>query len=99
MKVKITYTTRYEDVPNVINDILNKCRTELKRSSELRFDILRLKDTAVEVAKVQDTLDLVSSQLEDCLNLCQGYAQVQEHLTDENEETQDLSEDADEKNE
>lgn len=99
MKVKITHTIRYEDVPNIVNDILNKCRTELRRCSEVRFDILRLNDTAIEVAKVQDTLDLVSSQLEDCLNLCQGYAQVQEQLNGEPEETKDISENTGEKNE
>ncbi len=99
MKVKITHTIRYEDVPNIVNDILNKCRTELRRCSEVRFDILRLNDTAIEVAKVQDTLDLVSSQLEDCLNLCQGYAQVQEQLNGEPEETKDISESTGEKNE
>ena len=99
MKVKITHTIRYEDVPNTINEILNKCRTELKRASELRFDILRLEDTTIEVGKVQDTLDLVSAQLEDCLILCQGYVQIQQHTTNADDEVQDLSlEDVDEEN-
>ena len=87
MKVKITHTVRYEDVPNIVNELLNRCRFELKKSSEFKFDILRLRDTAEEISKVQSTLDLVSSQLEDCLNLCQGYANFQQQQQ-QNESTQ-----------
>jgi hypothetical protein len=82
MKVKVTHTARYDDVPNIVNELVNKCRTELTRCSELKFDILRLEDTATEVSKIQETLDLVSSQLEDCLHLCNGYVQVQQQLAD-----------------
>lgn len=100
MKVKITHTIRYEDVPNTINEILNKCRTELKRASELRFDMLRLEDTTVEIGKVQNTLDLVSTQLEDCLFLCQGYVQIQQNTINVDDGIQDLSSGGiDEKNE
>ena len=99
MKVKITHTARYEDVPNIINEILTKCRTELKIASELKFNILRLEDTVIEVARVQDTLDLVSTQLEDCLSLSQGYVQVQQQLNNSAESTPDFSEDLSEQDE
>ena len=91
MKVKVTHTARYDDVPNIVNELVNKCRTELTRCSELKFDILRLEDTATEVSKIQETLDLVSSQLEDCLNLCAGYIQVQQQLEKNDQEEQATS--------
>ena len=80
MKVKITHTVRYEDVPDLVNENLNKCRSELRRCAELKFNILRLEETTKEVVKAQEILDLVSSQLEDCLNLAQGYVQVQQQM-------------------
>jgi len=86
MKVKVTHTVRYDDVPNIVNELINKCRSELVRCSELKFNILRLEDTTVEVSKIQETLDLVSSQLDDCLDLCSGYIQVQQQLENNKEE-------------
>ena len=88
MKVKVTHTARYDDVPNIVSELINKCRSELTRCSEFKFNILRLEDTAVEVSKTQETLDLVSSQLDDCLNLCAGYVQVQEQLEKNSQEEQ-----------
>ena len=75
----------------IVNELINKCRSELTRCSEFKFDILRLEDTAVEVSKTQETLDLVSSQLDDCLNLCTGYVQVQQQLEENSQEKQATS--------
>jgi hypothetical protein len=86
MKVKITHTARYEEVPSIVNELLSKCRSELKRSSDFKFDILRLSETATEIQEVQETLDLISSQLDDCLNLCQGYIDFQKQLATSAEE-------------
>ena len=77
MKVRVAYTVDYEDVPNVVNDLLSECRERLKRASQFKFNILNLEKTTVEVAELQKDLDTVSAQLEDCLNLSRGYINVQ----------------------
>jgi len=94
MKVKLTYTADYEDVPQIINEIVEKCRNNLKRSSEFKFNFLDLEKTAAEIMELQSTMSLVSSQLEDCYNMYRGYLQAsqgeeQELTTEgiENEET------------
>ena len=89
MKVKITHTVRYEDIPGLVDENLNKCRSELRRCAELKFNILRLEETTKEIVEVQETLDLVSSQLEDCLNLAQGYVQVQQQMLEKELEEMD----------
>ena len=45
MKVKVTYTVDYEDVPDVVNDLLMKCRKQLERASQFKFNILNLEKT------------------------------------------------------
>ena len=77
MKVRVAYTVDYEDVPNVVNDLLTKCREQLKRASQFKFNILNLEKTTTEIAELQKDLDTVSTQLEDCLNLSRGYISVQ----------------------
>jgi hypothetical protein len=86
MKVKVTYTVDYEDVPDVVNDLLTKCREQLKRASQFKFNILNLQKTTAEVIDLQKDLDTVSAQLEDCLNLSQGYLNVEKNATEDGEE-------------
>ena len=85
MKVRIMHTVRYEDIPNILNELINKCRSELKRSSEFKFNISNLAKTTEEIREIQETLDLVTSQLEDCLNLYQGYLGYQQQEEQEEE--------------
>ena len=80
MKVKVTYTVGYEDVPSIVNDLLNKCRTQLRTSSEFKFDFFNLDETTVRIVELQKTLDLVAAQLEDCVNLCTGYNSAKSSL-------------------
>jgi hypothetical protein len=80
MKVKITYTVDYEDVPQLVNDLLARCRNKLISSSEFKFDLLQLENAALEISKLQDDLALVSSQLSDCVNLWQGYVQTKQQV-------------------
>ena len=88
MKVKVTYTVDYEDVPNVVNDLLTKCREQLKRASQFKFSILNLEKTTAEVINLQKDLDTVSAQLEDCLNLSHGYINVQKSTAEDIEEVE-----------
>jgi len=92
MKVKVTYTVDYEDVPSVVNDLLTKCREQLKRASQFKFSILNLEKTTAEVIDLQKDLDTVSAQLEDCLNLSRGYINVQRNATEDVEEDESNTE-------
>jgi len=83
MKVRVAYTVDYEDVPNVVNDLLTKCREQLKRASQFKFNILNLEKTTAEVVDLQKDLDTISTQLEDCLNLSQGYISVQKGMAED----------------
>jgi hypothetical protein len=78
MKVKVTYTVDYEDVPRLVSDLLADCRNKLQNSSEFKFDFFELDSAAIEVSKLQEDLVLVSAQLSDCVNLCQGYLEAQQ---------------------
>ena len=83
MKVRVTYTVDYEDVPNVVNDLLAKCREQLKRASQFKFNILNPEKTTAEVVDLQKDLDTISIQLEDCLNLSKGYIDVQKGMAED----------------
>ena len=77
MKVKVSYTVDCDDVPNLVKDILDKCRATLVDASNINFDFAHLERAARDITKLQADLDMVSSQLEDCLNLSRGYLEVQ----------------------
>ena len=83
MKVKITQSVLYEDVPDIIQNLLGKCRSQLRKSSEFEFNMLKLSETAAEISRIQNALDLVSSQLEDCYHMSQGYLQVRQQLLEQ----------------
>tara|TARA_R110000824_G_scaffold155662_2_gene328420 strand:+ start:271 stop:567 length:297 start_codon:yes stop_codon:yes gene_type:complete len=80
MKVKVTYTVDYDQISNLIHEILHECRTKLRDASNFHFDVLQLEKTTKNIENVQQDLDLVTSQLEDCLNLAVGYVQTQSDL-------------------
>jgi hypothetical protein len=92
MKVKVTYTVDYEDVPDVVNDLLMKCRKQLERASQFKFNILNLEKTTAEVIDLQRGLDTVSAQLEDCLNLSHGYLNVEKSAKEDIEESENSRE-------
>ena len=73
MKVKVTYTLNIEDVPSLIASMAKECTDKLERASKLKFDINRFEKTISEVSALQNELDLISSQLDDCVNMAHGY--------------------------
>jgi len=94
MKVRVTYTVNYEDVPDVVNELLTKCREQLKRASQFKFNILNLEKAAAEFGDLQKDLDTVSTQLEDCLNLSRGYVDVQRGVVNDLEAAANNTEEA-----
>lgn len=86
MRVKITYTAEYEDVPDLVNEIVEKCRDELKKAADFKFNITDLEKTAIEINSLQSKLSLVSAQLEDCYHISRGYITARQDAPQENSE-------------
>jgi|TARA_R110000824_G_scaffold67816_4_gene175556 predicted nucleotide-binding protein (sugar kinase/HSP70/actin superfamily) len=96
MKVKITHTVEYEEVPEIVNKMVLECRDKLKKASMFNFNMRDLKKTSIEVEEIQSDLDLISSKLEDCLNIIIGYEEAQnpiEHLDDVSKKQENTNED------
>ena len=86
MKVKITHTVDFDDVPDIVNDIVNNCREQLRRASEFRFNVTSLASIVEEVTRVQKSLDLVTAQLDDCVSMYEGYVTARENMAAPEEE-------------
>ena len=83
MKVKVMYTVQYEEVPDVVRKLVEKCRDQLKKADQFKFDILDPSQTEREIATLQKNLDLISVQLQDCLSLSRGYLDVKKELLED----------------
>lgn len=99
MKVKVMYTVQYEEVPNVVNKLVKKCRDRLKRASQFEFDILEPAKTESEITGLQEKLSLISAQLEDCLSLSRGYLDVKKGLMEDEAIVQESKSSGEPKNE
>lgn len=74
MKVKISYTVDYEDVPNVINNLVVNVKERLRDASELKsFEEEKLDRFVVDVQAAIETVSTAGSQLTDLLNMAVGY--------------------------
>ena len=84
MKVKITHTVLYEDVPEFVSELVRDCKRQISSCQDFKFNIADLKNSSAEIEDVKNKLDLVISKLEDCLNISVGYlnAQVEKELSD-----------------
>jgi len=76
MKVKITHTVDYDEIPAIISKMVLDCRERLKKASMFSFNMRNLKNATIEIIQVQNDLDLISSKLEDCLNISAGYEEA-----------------------
>tara|TARA_R100001082_G_C4326838_1_gene143731 strand:+ start:333 stop:635 length:303 start_codon:yes stop_codon:yes gene_type:complete len=76
MKVKITHTIDHEEVPSFVDDLLKKCRQQLSNAAALKFNPHDLKSAREEIQRVQDSLELVMTQLDDCYLIYSGYKEM-----------------------
>jgi|TARA_R110002074_G_scaffold330599_2_gene501111 hypothetical protein len=83
MKVRVTYTVDYEETPSVVENLITRCREDLRSASQFKFNALKLEETAAELLVVQEKLSLISEQLNDCYNMAAGYASVQKEMLTE----------------
>ena len=54
MKVKVTYTTEYEDVPDIASRLVERCRNDLRLGSEFKFDFFNLDETRAAITRLQE---------------------------------------------
>ena len=73
MKVKVTYTLDLEDVPSLVSDMIQECKNKLESASKFRFDFNSFERSARTVSEIQTQLEMITAQLDDCVNLTQGY--------------------------
>ena len=76
MKVKVSYTIDYDDVPELVNKLITECKETLRTASNLKFNIFDLEHSAQQTVQVQKDIDIVASKLDDCLSICFGYQQA-----------------------
>ena len=73
MKVRVTRTVEFDEVPEIIERIVDECRSDLDSLSEFKFSIFDLESAGKNIEDIKVSLDLISDKLDDCLNLAKGY--------------------------
>lgn len=73
MKVKVSYTVDYEEVPGLVRDLINDCQRTLRDASTFSFEIVQYEESVAAVKDLQEKLATVSDKLEDCISLSRGY--------------------------
>ena len=74
MKVRVSYAADINEVPNLINDLLNKMSADLKMAAnKLTFNPNNFENMAKDLYELKETLSLVDSRVEDVVNLTKGW--------------------------
>ena len=74
MKVKVSYTVGLDDVPDLVNELLESVRQELVSCSQkLKFKPSDLERLVQEFQEVRARLDVADSQIKDVMQIAIGY--------------------------
>jgi hypothetical protein len=74
MKVKVAYTAKLEDVPELVNQLLVKMRSDLELAAlKLKFNPVELEKMVHDLSVAKDSLDIVASQIDDVVNMTSGW--------------------------
>tara|TARA_Y100001973_G_C5208050_1_gene343143 strand:- start:3648 stop:3956 length:309 start_codon:yes stop_codon:yes gene_type:complete len=77
MKVKVTHTVNLEDVPEIVEKAICSARDSLAIcASKIKFNPTNMPKMALDYNEVRERLDLLSSQLDDILNISMGWHQA-----------------------
>ena len=76
MRVKVTHTMEYEEVPPFVNDLLEQCHKKLSRHASLKFNFFDVEGTIKQILDYRKDMALVDQQLEDCIGILVGYIDV-----------------------
>ena len=81
MKVKVSYTVDFDDIP------------KFNKGASVKYNINKLDEFAATIDQMREDLSLMDSQLEDCLYMAEGYNNIENQVdapvehTPEDEET------------
>ena len=74
MKVRVSYNTDLEDVPDIVDGILAKCRSNLESNiAKIKIDHSGHQKTVQNLVEIRDVMTLVDEQIQDCINLYSGW--------------------------
>ena len=73
MKVKVSYTMNYDDVPGLVDELHEDCMRRLREHSKMQLNTRNLEKFIQDIKKVQEDILLVNDRLEDCASLALGY--------------------------
>ena len=89
MKVKVSYTVDFDDVPDLAEDILSSVRHELSDCiSKLELSPNNFEKMITDFELVRDRLDIITSQVQDVLHITAGWLQANETQLDSSDTTQ-----------
>jgi len=96
MKVKVSYTVNFDEVPRIVDEMLSDCKQKLlSGSNKLIFSPYNLSEMTRNLNEVREDLLLVENKLEDALNITHGWIQAQEEAGEESEALVDANADED----
>jgi|ETNvirenome_6_85_1030632.scaffolds.fasta_scaffold00940_15 hypothetical protein len=80
MKVKVSYTVDFDDIPKLIDDIMASCRQRFNKGASVKYNINKLDEFAATIDQMREDLSLMDSQLEDCLSMASGYNNIENQV-------------------
>ena len=87
MRVKVGYTMNYDEVPNLVRELLDSCQQDVTVLSKRSLTSLNAADLLERIADFRQQLAYVESRLSEVENMVVGYeTAMAEHLTAELEE-------------
>jgi hypothetical protein len=89
MKVKVSYTVDFDDVPDLAEEILSSVKHELSDCiSKLELNPNNFEKMITDFELVRDRLDITMSQVQDVLHITAGWLQANEAAPDADDLTQ-----------
>jgi hypothetical protein len=80
MKVKVSYTVDFDDIPKLIDEIMASCRQRFNKGASVKYNINKLEEFAATIDQMRQDLSLMDSQLEDCLSMAAGYNNIENQV-------------------
>ena len=76
MKVKVSYTMNYDEVPTLVGQITQDCIQKLREHGKAQLNHHNLDRLVQDVSRIQEDIALVHDQLGDCVSMLAGYEQA-----------------------
>tara|TARA_R100000988_G_C3908477_1_gene120842 strand:+ start:333 stop:644 length:312 start_codon:yes stop_codon:yes gene_type:complete len=76
MKVKVSYTMNYDEVPSLVGQITQTCIQKLREHGKTQLNYHNLDKLVQDVSRIQEDIALVHDQLGDCVSMLAGYEQA-----------------------